>query len=81
MTYRVYAIFDRVAAECTGPQVIFSAKNDGIAQRIFRNGLKGVRHDEFQMFLVGTFDDEKVRLDGLAKPELVPVPPEVAADA
>lgn len=76
MVHRVYAVFDRVAEEA---MPCFCAKNDGVAVRGFRQGMRDARRpDEYQLFYVGTFDDVKMRLVGEERPQQVEVPPEEA---
>lgn len=69
MKYNVYTVWDTVAEEC-GP--LFTAKNDRVAQRQFKNMVikeRIVDIDEYHLLCVGNFDSngqmlvaEKARL-------------------
>ena len=71
MKIMLYTIWDRVAEEA-GP--IICAKNDAVAVRNFRNYTKDVREDEYRLYRVGEYDNEKVMIFGLdGRPEEVVV--------
>ena len=61
MDVRIYTIFDKVAEEA-GP--FFTAKNDGVAGRQFRqlmasNGVE--RPEEFKLLFLGSFDSSSCK--------------------
>lgn len=63
----LYTVFDRVANEA-GP--IFAAKNDAVAVRAARNLMDQdsiVREEEYQLYKVGNYYPEEVRVEGMEK--------------
>lgn len=67
----MYTIFDRIAGDSCPP---FCAKNDGVALRSFHGLLKDVdilKRDEYQLFQVGTYNPEKIRVEVLSMPREV----------
>lgn len=72
MKLNIYTIFDRVAEEA-GP--IFVAKSDAVAVRNFRHYTKDTRQEEYRLYRVGEYDNDKVMVFGLdGRPEEVLVP-------
>lgn len=66
MIQKLYVIYDKTAEEA-GP--IQCAKNDGIAVRIFKQSLLEVTFPEdYRLFLVGSYDTEKVEFVMLDEP-------------
>lgn len=69
MIQRLYTIRDLVAEE-NGP--IFTAKNDGVALRQFREILTSIQNDpeEYKLFCIGTWDSNDL---GSLKSDMYPV--------
>jgi hypothetical protein len=68
----LYAVYDRIAEE-SGP--IFGAKNDAVAVRNFRNYTAEVKPDEYKLYCVGEYDNDRIMifgLDGKAREIVVP---------
>jgi len=62
MLVPIYAIYDKCAEQASQ---IFGARNDAVALRAFNQAVKdAVNPNEYQLFMVGEFDDEKVMLFG-----------------
>lgn len=69
----LYAIYDRVAEEC-GP--VFSAKNDGVAMRGFRDLLQQVSDkSEYQLVRLGKVDMHSLKLSVEVTPVEITLPP------
>lgn len=63
MQHRLYAVFDKVAEEA-GP--VFTAVNDGIAIRQFRNLSRDIPpydKESYVLLYLGNYDSSKVKID------------------
>ncbi|MGL4393710.1 MAG: phage ORF5 protein [Brevinema sp.] len=64
MILKVYTIFDRIKEESFPP---FNCKNDGVAIREFQ-GIPENKRQDFRLFLLGTYDYEKMTYDLFSAP-------------